>query len=153
LNFDITSFAPPLWVYLVTAATGTLVPLLAAAWPVWKGSAVTIREALSDFGTVRQAFGAGFFDRMLAGIGGRARLLLFSLRNSFRPRTRLVLTLMTLAAAGVFFMSGLNIRASMITTLDRFFSTKNYDLMVRLRDPYPYDRIERAIKDTPGVVG
>src|SRR5215831_301611 len=151
LNFDITSFAPPLWVYLVTAAVGLVVPVLAAAWPIWKGSAVTIREALSDFGTARNAFGAGILDRILAGIGGRSRLLLFSIRNSFRRRTRLVLTLLTLAAAGVFFMSGLNIRASMITTLDRFFSTKRYDLIVWLRGPYPSDQIERALRDTPGV--
>ncbi len=40
LNFDITSFASPLWVYLLVAAVGLVVPLLAAAYPVWKGSGV-----------------------------------------------------------------------------------------------------------------
>ncbi|MEO8433208.1 MAG: ABC transporter permease, partial [Acidobacteriota bacterium] len=38
LNFDVTSFAVPLRVYLLVAAVGLLVPILAAAWPVWKGS-------------------------------------------------------------------------------------------------------------------
>jgi putative ABC transport system permease protein len=152
LNFDITSFAVPLWVYLWAVAVGLTVPLLAAAYPVWKGSAISVREALADFGTSRNTFGAGMFDRMLAGIGGRSRPLLLAIRNSFRRRTRLALTLLTLAAGGIFFMSAINVRASIIKTLDHWFASKKYDLTVAFGDAYPSDQIERALKNTPGVV-
>jgi putative ABC transport system permease protein len=152
LNFDITSFAVPLWVYLWAIAVGLTVPLLAAAYPVWKGSAISVREALADFGTSRNTFGAGMFDRMLAGIGGRSRPLLLAIRNSFRRRTRLALTLLTLAAGGIFFMSAINVRASIIKTLDHWFASKKYDLTVAFGDAYPSDQIERALKNTPGVV-
>jgi putative ABC transport system permease protein len=152
LNFDITSFAVPLWVYLWVVAVGLVVPLMAAAYPVWKGSAISVREALADFGVSRNAFGSSVFDRMLAGIGGRSRPLLFAIRNSFRRRTRLALTLMTLAAAGVFFMSANNIRVSMIKTIDHWLASEKYDLRVAFGDRYPSDQIERAIRNTPGIV-
>jgi putative ABC transport system permease protein len=152
LNFDIISFAVPLWVYLWTASVGLVVPLLAAAYPVWKGSAISVREALADFGVSRNTFGFSVFDRMLAGMGGRSRPLLLAIRNSFRRRTRLALTLMTLAAGGIFFMSAINVRASIIKTLDHWFASKKYDLTVAFGDAYPSDQIERALKNTPGVV-
>lgn len=152
LNFDITSFATPLWVYLWVAGVALVVPLLAAAWPVWKGSAISVREALADFEVSRNSFGSSLFDRMLAGVGGKSRPLLFSIRNSFRRRTRLALTLLTLAAGGVFFMSALNIRASMINTLDHQFASKKYDLTVIFGSGYPAEKIERALRNTPGVI-
>jgi putative ABC transport system permease protein len=92
------------------------------------------------------------FDRMLAGIGGRSRPLLLAIRNSFRRRTRLALTLMTLAAGGTFFMSAINVRASIIKTLDHWFASKKYDLTVAFGDAYPSDQIERALKNTPSVI-
>ena len=146
LNFDIASFAVPLWGYLWAVTVGLVVPLLGAAYPVWKGSAISVREALADFGV------SSMFDRMLAGVGGRSRPLLLAIRNSFRRRTRLVLTLMTLAAGGIFFMSGINIRASMIKTIDHWFGSEKYDLKIAFGGAYPSEQIERAIKNTPGVV-
>ena len=142
LNFDIASFAVPLWVYLWAVTVGLVVPLLAAAYPVWKGSAISVREALADFGVSRNTFGSSMFDRMLAGVGGRSRPLLLAIRNSFRRRTRLVLTLMTLAAGGIFFMSGINIRASMIKTIDHWFGSEKYDLKIAFggRVPVGADR-------------
>jgi putative ABC transport system permease protein len=153
LNFDVTNFAAPLWVYLLVAAVGLLVPLLAAAYPVIKGCGIPVREALADFGASQNAFGASAFDRALAGLGGTARPLLFAVRNSFRRRTRLTLTLVTLTAGGLFFMSGLNVRASMIHTLDRLFASKKFDLSVSLGTMYPLEKVERATRNTPGVLG
>jgi putative ABC transport system permease protein len=152
LNFDITSLAVPLWVYLWAVAVGLAVPLLAAAWPVWKGSAISVREALADFGVSRNTFGSSVFDRMLAGTGGKSRPLLLAIRNSFRRRTRLSLTVMTLAAGGIFFMSAINVRASLIQTIDHWFDSMKYDLTVAFGDAHPSDQIERAIKNTPGVI-
>lgn len=151
LNFDITSFAVPVWVYLLVAAVGLIVPVLAAAYPVWKGSGISVREALADFGVGQNAFGTSGFDRALAGMGGMGRPLLLAIRNGFRRRTRLALTLVTLAMSGLFFMSALNVRASMINTLDRLFATKRFDLTIALGSMTPFEKIERAISKTAGV--
>jgi putative ABC transport system permease protein len=153
LNFDISSFSTPAWVFLLVAAAGLLVPILAAAYPVWKGSAIPVREALADFGVSQQDFGSQVFDRILAGMGGLFRPALLAIRNSFRRRTRFVLTLVTLATGGLFFMAALNVRASMIHTLDRLFDSKKSDLSVSFGSAYPIEKVERAIRNTPGVVG
>jgi putative ABC transport system permease protein len=151
LNFDITSFSVPLWVYLLVALVGLVVPLLAAAYPIWKGTGITVHQALADAGVSQNTFGVNEFDRALASLGGLARPILLAIRNSFRRRARLALTLTTLAVGGLFLMSALNVRASMIRTLDRLFSSRRFDLSIGLAGLYPFDKIERAVRNTPGI--
>jgi putative ABC transport system permease protein len=151
LNFDIASFAIPIWVYLLVAAIGLVVPLLAAAFPVWRGSGVSVREALADFGVAGSTFGTSTLDRILSGVGGLTRPLLLAVRNNFRRRARLALTVLTLAAGGLFFMTALNLRASMINTLDRLFASKTYDLGVSLAGTAQASDVLRVARNTPGV--
>jgi putative ABC transport system permease protein len=151
LNFDINSFAVPLWVYLLIAVVGIVAPLAAAAYPVWKGTGAPVRVALADFGLGQTSFGSSWFDRALARTGGTFRPLTFAIRNSFRRRARFALTLITLAAGGLFFLSALNVRASMINTLDHLFEAHKFDLSVPLREPYDSDQVQRAIDNTPGI--
>ena len=151
LNFDINSFAVPLWVYLLVLMVGIVTPLTAAAYPVWKGSRVPVRVALTDYGVAQNNFGTGTLDQLLAKLGGSYRPVLLALRNSFRRRARLALTLVTLAAGGLFFMSALNVRASIINTLDRMFAARKFDLSVSFSSPQPSDKIARAVNKTAGV--
>jgi putative ABC transport system permease protein len=151
LNFDIHSFAVPIWVYLLVVAVGIITPLLAAAYPVWKGTRVSVRVAISDYGVSQSNFGTSVIDRVLSNIGGSYRPLLMSLRNSFRRRARLALTLLTLSAGGLFFMSALNVRASIINTLDRMFAARKFDLSVGFANPQPREKIQNAVRNTSGV--
>ena len=153
LNFDVKSFAVPFWVYGLVALIGIVTPLLAAAHPVLKGSGISVWAALGDFGVSDQGFGMGPLDRALAGVSGITRPLLLAIRNSFRRRTRVALTLLTLSAGGVFFMSALNVRTSMINTLDHLFASKQFDLSVNLGTMYSIEQIERAIAKSPGARG
>ncbi len=149
LNFDINSFAIPAWVFVLVVITGIIVPLLAAAVPVWRGSGVSIQRALADFGVAASGFGTSQFDRMLANVGGLARPLLLAIRNNFRRRTRLALTVLTLAAGGLFFMTALNLRASMIHTLDRLFAAQKYDLAAGIDGPCA--EVIGMVRAVPGV--
>ena len=151
LNFDINSFAVPFWVYLLVAVVGLAAPLIAAAYPVWSGTAAPVQVALSDFGLSQTTFGASAFDRALTRIGGRLSLVAVAIRNSFRRRTRLVLTLLTLTAGGLFFLAALNVRASLVNTLDRMFAARKFDLMIGLANPYELEKIQIAISKTPGI--
>jgi len=151
LNFDINSFAVPIWVYLLVALIGVVAPLIAAAYPVWRGTRTPVRVALSDFGLSQANFSTGAVDRAIAQIGGTFRLIAFAIRNSFRRRARLVLTLLTLAAGGLFFLSALNVRSSMINTLDRMFAARKFDLSVSFANPYEFEKIQKAVSKTAGV--
>ena len=152
LNFDLTSFAVPAWVYGLVALVGLATPLLAAAYPVARGSAITVAAALADFGVKDRGFGADPLARALVGVSGRWRPLLLAVRNSFRRRGRLALTLLTLGISGIFFMSALNVRASMISTLDHLFGARKFDLAVNLATMYPEERIQRVIAGVPGAL-
>jgi putative ABC transport system permease protein len=151
LNFDISSYAVPAWVFLLAALVGLVVPVLAAARPVFRGVAVSVREALADHEVRAPGFGASAFDRALAGVRGSSRPLLLSVRNSFRRRARLVLTIATLATAGVFFMSALNVQTSLVRTIERLLAARKSDLSVTLAQMVPLAQVERAIRRTPGV--
>ena len=151
LNFDINSFAVPFWVYVLVAVVGLAAPLIAAAYPVWSGTAAPVRVALSDFGLSQTTFGASAFDRALTRIGGTLSLVAIAIRNSFRRRTRLALTLLTLAAGGLFFISALNVRASLVNTLDRMFAARKFDLTIGLANPYELEKIQTAIGNTRGI--
>jgi putative ABC transport system permease protein len=151
LNFDINSFAVPIWVYLLVALIGIIAPLVAAAYPVWRGTATPVRVALADFGLSQTNFGAGSFDRAVAQIGGPFRLIAFAIRNSFRRRARFVLTLLTLGVGGLFFLSALNVRASMVNTLDRMFAARKSDLTISFARSYEFEKIQKAVSNTAGV--
>lgn len=153
LNFDVASAAVPAWVYGLVAVVGIATPVAAAWRPVARGAAIPVREALGDYGVPDRGFGAGALDCALAGVGGPTRPLLLAIRNSFRRRTRLALTITTLSVSGLFFMSALNIRTSMIGALDRLFATKQFDLSIALGAFYPVDQIARAVAATPGAAG
>ena len=152
LNFDIHSFAVPGWVYLLAIAVGIITPLLAAVVPVWKGTRVPVRVAISHYGVSSTDFGREPLDRLLSHFGGMYRPFLIAVRNNFRRRARLVMTLLTLSAAGVFFMSAFNVRTSLVNTLDRMFAVRKFDLSIGFATPQPQEKLERAVRNTTGIV-
>src|SRR6185369_12142815 len=87
----------------------------------------------------------------VARIGGTFSLIALAIRNSFRRRARLVLTLLTLTAGGLFFMAALNVRSSMINTLDQMFAARKSDLTVSLARVYEVEKVQKAVSNTPGV--
>jgi putative ABC transport system permease protein len=151
LNFDLQSYAIEPWVFGLEIATGLLVPLLAALFPVFKGSRVTVREAITDYGIDQNKFGTKATDRMIVRAGGIARPLLLSVRNTFRQRGRLALIVATMAAGGTIFIAAWNVRASLIHTVDVMLASFRYDLSMTLATPYPIEIVESVVRRTPGV--
>jgi putative ABC transport system permease protein len=132
--------------------TGIGVPLIAAAFPIIKGSAIRVREAISDYGTGTESFENTYFDWVVSFLGGRFRPLLMVVRNTLRRRKRFLLTVATLVVSGIAFISALNFRASIIRTLDRSFENKRYDLWVSLEGMYPIDMLQAAAHESIGIV-
>jgi putative ABC transport system permease protein len=151
LNFDIADFSIPAWVFTVAAGAGIGVPVIACAVPLWRSVAMPVRRALASTGASAEAFGAGWIDRAVAGLGGAARPVLLAVRNSFRRRMRLLLTCATLTCAAMFFMAALNLRVSMIDTFDRLFGGQRYDLTLNLEQMDPIEKLDRALHGAAGV--
>ncbi len=152
VNLSLTQLEVPPAVLAMEVAVGLLVPVLAAIYPILLGTRITVREAISSYGLGRGKFGTGRPDRLLQRLRGVNRPLLLSLRNTFRRRVRLVLILLTLILSGSLFIGVLNTRASLYRTLDEAWLDRNYDLWVTMRRPYRMQRLERAVRQVPGVV-
>jgi len=149
LNFDIAGFKIPARVILLQLAVGVLLPVAAAAIPVARGCRISVSEALRDFGIAGTRVGAS--NRWLARASGVTRPVLLSLRNAFRRRQRMALTLVTLALGGSVFLGAINLRAGIRGSVDLLFSAQRFDLGLRLKEPWPAERIETAIAGVPGV--
>ncbi len=150
LNFDIASHAVPLWVYGLVSIIGVVVPVAAAVRPVWRGTAVPVVRALNSYG-VAERFGARATDRLAARIRGLSVPEQLALRNLLRRRARTALTVTTLAASGLFFMSALNVRSSIKHTLNRANALSLYDLDVSLRSIEPMELVRRVVAASPTV--
>ena len=154
LNFDVGGFALEPRVVLIQIVISLLAPLLAAIIPVFRGVRVTVREAISEHGLGKGQFGSNFLDRFIIKSqriipGGRPTQI--SIRNTFRRKGRLALTLLTLSLASTIFISILSVRASLLQTMDDALNYFDYDIQVVFDQPYRVDRIQQIVSPIPGV--
>ncbi|NTU83870.1 MAG: FtsX-like permease family protein [Chloroflexales bacterium] len=150
LNFEITTVAPSLNVVGLQIVAGLLVPMLAALVPIFNGTRVSVREAISGYGLGKGRFGRSWIDRLLEKIRFLSRPLLLSLRNTFRRKGRLMLTLSTLILSGVIFMAVLSERTTLRSTIIDFLSVYNFDVEVDLNRPYRIAMLDQQVR-VPGV--
>ncbi len=150
-NITIYSEAIPAWVYIVLLLMGTLIPLLFALNPILRTTRMTVQETINDYGTSRETFGSRGLDGWLAKIRGVDNTLILALRNTFRRRGRLLLTLSLLAAAGAMFMTGINVNAGWQAYLEDAAAGRHYDLEIHLNSPQSEDEIFSMISRVPGV--
>ena len=151
LNVEVSTYIPPAWVFGLQAAVGLGVPILAGVLPVLAGTRVTVREALGAEGIASGGEARGLIDRAVGSIRGLSRPLLISLRNTFRRKGRLALTLSTLTLAGAIFIAVLSVWQSTIKTLDDTLTSYNYDVEVGLARGYRSQEVESAAALVPGV--
>lgn len=162
LNFYTIDFRIPPTALAIQITVGLLVPVLAALWPVLSGARLTVREAISGDGG-GGGFGDSTIDRLLVGQLSNAshwpnimklfsRPILLSLRNTFRRKGRLFLTLSTLVLGGAIFISVQSVHSSLMATLDETFAYWNYDVEVRLTRPYNIDLLAEEALQVPGVI-
>lgn len=153
-NFDSGGLELPFQVLILEAAVALVVPVLAALWPIWKGTGVTVRQAVSDYG-LGELRAKSRIDRWVdAGLERLKKLprpVVLSLRNTFRRKGRLALTLLTLTVAGTVFMAVFSVRSSLYTTLDQALDYFHYDISIGFVQSYRASRIEQEVMRVPGV--
>lgn len=151
LNLKIYSDAIPAWVYIVLLLMGVLIPLLVALDPILKTTRITVRETLNDYGISRDASASSLRDGWLSRIRFFDNTLILALRNTFRRRGRLILTLSLLSAAGAMFMTGVNVRAGWGAYLNQAAADRHYDLEIRFNSPVNEEQIDSILANVPGV--
>jgi putative ABC transport system permease protein len=151
INFKLGGYSIPPRVVFIEVLVALLVPALSALYPVITGARITVRGAISHYG-LDGNFSAGFIDRLLGSVRRLPRPLLLSLRNSFRCKDRMLLTLTTLALGGAIFIAIPSVRASLDATIDEAFKYWQFDGRVQLDRSYRIERLEPELSRIPGVV-
>lgn len=153
-NFTQAPLTIPASVVVLEILVGLLVPFLGALFPILRGVSITVREAISDYGIGNgDSHKSGRFNRLLEKLDFLSRPALISLRNSFRRKGRMALTLATLTMAGAIFIAVFSVRASMLETASRAVACWDYDMQIDLDCSYRTDKVEQKLLSIPGVAG
>jgi putative ABC transport system permease protein len=167
LRFDLLGYRIVPTAFLIQIAIGILVPLIAGLVPVLNGSRVTVLKAISGDlaraegkplhrGPKRESTWQQFETRAAVALARRGvhipRPFLISLRNTFRRRERLLLTLFTLTMGGAIFIAVFNVRVTLheyIGAIGRYFRA---DITAEFDQPYRVDKVRQFAMQVPGVV-
>jgi putative ABC transport system permease protein len=156
-NFNLTEMTvPPLSIALQTGL-GLLAPVLASLPPLIANLRVTTVEAMSAFRLGRSRFGQNLIDRPLSGANLWAarhillRPVLLSIRNIFRSKGRLALTLITLTLAGAIFIAVFSVRATLDTMMDDLIYRYNYDGVLTFEHIQRAEKVQREAMSVPAV--
>jgi len=165
LRFNLLGYRIVPLAFIIQIAVGLLVPIIAGLAPVISGSRITVLRALS--GDVagdenkphKHEDKVSWLDalllrltRMFAVRGIHfPRPFIISLRNTFRRRGRLLLTLFTLTMGGAIFIAVFNVR---VTLHDYIGSIQNYfraDVTIDFDEPYRLREVEQFGLQAEGV--
>jgi len=150
INFIASGQRFVLQAVLLQVVVALVVPQVVGAIPVIQGTRISIQDALN--GAVSKIDDQGRFYRLLSHVRGFSRPLLISLRNTFRRRGRLVLTLITLILGGAIFIATFNVRGSLdryIEQLGKYFLS---DVNLTMARPYRLNEVENLAAELPEVL-
>jgi putative ABC transport system permease protein len=151
INFDAPQVGYNIQALLLQLGVALLVPLLAAAPSIFSGTRVSPARVLSEYGISQVWRGAGIMDFFLKRLPEISRDILLAVRNPFRKRARLILSLFTLTMAGAIFMAVVNLQNSLIVSLDQMLSFWHYDASLMFDEYYPNKRVTNKAEKIPGV--
>ena len=165
LNFNLLGYRIVPMALLVQIAVGLLVPLIAGLVPVLNGSRITVLRALSGGLVEEQSQAAGSETRfswldwiqfkvthILAARGVHfPRPFVISLRNTFRRKGRLALTLFTLTMGGAIFISVFNVRVTLHDYIGQIGKYFRADVTLDFDVPYRVDEINQFAMQMPEV--
>jgi putative ABC transport system permease protein len=142
-------FVPP--AILLQALIALVVPLVAGFVPVNSGSKTTVRRAISSDRPGGQPSSAARRNRLGIWLRWLSRPVLLSIRNTFRRKGRLLLTLFTLTMGGAIFIGVFNVRASLGRYMDQLSQHFMADVTLELKQPYRVSQVELDAFQVPGV--
>jgi putative ABC transport system permease protein len=154
LRFNLLGYRIVPLALIIQVVVGLLVPLIAGFVPVLSGSRITVLRALSgdiagdESKPRKQEERVNWLDWMLVQVTNFfakrgihfPRPFIISIRNTFRRRGRLMLTLFTLTMGGAIFIAVFNVRVSLhdyMTAIGKYFRadvTLDFDKSYRIRE-------------------
>ena len=135
---------------LVSLFVGIGIPMLAALMPIYLGTRMTVRQALSGYGLDGGAHMNGRH-RIGRVSGFVPQTVQLGTRSLFRKRARALLTLLALAISGAAFLAVQTTAYSFGQTLNTVFNTYHADVLAVGAQPVSYDKLRQTLAAVPGV--
>ena len=149
LNFHPAPYVGYRSSYIQQIIVAVVVPLLAAALPIYNSVRVTVREAISDYGI---GGNARTKDKSVSrGALFLTRPMRLSLRNAYRKKARLILTLITLVLGGAIFIGVYNLWASFDKTIKDIQGYFLADINIPFGRYYRFSEVAAIAEKVPGV--
>ncbi|MBC8444602.1 MAG: FtsX-like permease family protein [Chloroflexi bacterium] len=153
INFQLQGFRVIPLAVLFQIGIAVIVPPAAGIWPVLRGSRITVQKALSSTGISSQEGRTGWIDRRLERLRALSRPSRIAVRNTFRRKGRLALTLSTLALGGAVFVAVLNTRIALNLKSEQVTRYFGADVHLDLSRDYRIDEVVREVLSVEGVEG
>ena len=156
-NFDLASMDIPMQSIVLQGIVGLALPVIASLVPFISSLRISPAEAMSLYRTGKGRFGTNPVDRMISGRNlwfardFPVRSFLLSLRNTFRSKGRLLLTLITLTLGSATFISVFSVRSSLTSTVDEMMKWFNFDVMITFGRSYRSEELQQLARQLPGV--
>ncbi len=165
MSFSLLGYRIVPLAFVIQIVVGLLVPIVAGLAPVIGGARVTVLRAISGDLTMdeKQAEESPqgesrwerFQTRVTNALARRGihipRPLLISLRNTFRRRGRLMLTLFTLTMGGAIFIAVFNVRVSLYDYMGSIGQYFRADVTVDFDEAYRLREVEQYLMQVDGV--
>ena len=149
LNFDLLHFSMPPAILALEVGVAVLAPMIFALFPILSATRLSAAEAISDY-VVRAR--TGLMDIALARLERLPRPALMALRSTFRQKSRLVLTMITLILAGSLFMAIMNVSEALPRDVRKSLGMSTFDVQASLTRPADRRGVETRARAVAGVV-
>jgi putative ABC transport system permease protein len=150
VNFTYLGKRLSLPVLFIQITLAMIVPQLAALWPITRGTRISVQEALSGIQQQTESKEWGV-ERAIARLKSFTRPIKIALRNIFRNKVRLILTILTIALGGAVFISVFNVRVSFNKYIDQLSHYFLADLNITLSEPRRVSEVENVLYSSSEV--
>jgi len=150
LNYDVGVIDLSMNVFLLQVALALLVPLAVALIPILSGTRISVHDAIYEHGLARQGQ-IGKFERMLIRIRNLNPPVMIALRNTFRKKSRLAFTIITLTLAGAMFIASFSTYSSLTSQINEIERYIHYDATINVSPGSNSHTVEREALRVPGV--
>ena len=141
-------FLPPIIMLQIVVAL--LIPILAAFIPILQGASVPIQKALSAK-LIKNEEKISRFDRWLENIRSKDGIITLGIRNTFRQKGRLALTIFTLSLGSAIFISVFNVELSLDKQIDRVTRYNQADIYLEMEQKYAVKEMNAQLSTITGV--
>ncbi len=145
LNFEVLTISLPHFMYIYLVGSAVLLPVVLSLPAVLKGTRISVREALSDYG-IQQDPGAK--KSRLHNKAPLPRNFVLAFENALRRKKRLVVVVVAMALGVAIFNTGFNVQQSLKDLLSDVNNSMKHDVQVVLINQMPK---EEALKYFSGI--